>query len=243
MMDSWSLYNSKTKEMRENVSLAEMRALLQGLSVEDQRFWFAWNGTRDNWEPALDIMFEITRPNLQAKNMEPLSDLKFVEMEYQAFEKSSVPTIDLSEPENPVISISRVKAPTPSSLQLGSATKQIPMESHEPPKSGFDRRRYPRYHARFRVIIKNENLTFRTFSMDVSLGGLSIETAVPPGCVGSTCQISIGNIDTGETLQFAAKLLVAREEFKYFSFTKAPQDHLTRLEKWLQACEPLKRSG
>lgn len=233
MSDSWSVYNSKTKEMRERVTLEDLRHLLQSMGKEEQRFWFAWNGTRDSWEPALDILFEMTRPSLNAKNHDPITSHNFVEMEYEADEVTQIPTIDLSEPENQVISISR-------------ATPQPAIEIVQPrteAKSGFDRRRYPRYHARFRVIIKNENLTFRTFSLDVSLGGLAIETAVPPGCVGTISQLLIGNPTTGENISFTAKLLNARPESKYFSFVKSPQESLSRLQKWLIACEPLKRAN
>lgn len=233
MSDSWAIYNSKTKEMREKVTLEELRALLQSLTAEDQRFWFAWNGRRDSWEPALDIVYEMTRPSLNAKNHDPINSKNFVEMQYEVDEATRIPTIDLSEPENQVISITRAQ---PAEIQINS----------EPPpqaKSGFDRRRYPRYHARFRVIIKNENLTFRTFSLDVSLGGLAIETAVPPGCIGSTCQVLLGHPTTGENISFSARLLNSRPESKYFSFVKSPQESLSRLQKWLISCEPLKRAN
>lgn len=233
MSDSWSVYNSKTKEMRERVTLAELRELLQSLKKEEQRFWFAWNGTRDSWEPALDVLFEMTRPSLNAKNHDPINSLNFVEMEYEADEVTQIPTIDLSEPENQVISITRAQ---PAAVEMNSTPAPEP-------KSGFDRRRYPRYHARFRVIIKNENLTFRTFSQDLSLGGLAIETAVPPGCVGSLCQVLIGNPNTGENIGFSARLLNSRPESKYFSFVKSPQESLSRLQKWLLTCEPLKRAN
>ncbi len=241
MADSWSLYNSKTKEAHTQVTVEDLRNLLQSLQRDEQRFWFAWNSTRDTWEPALDVLFEMTRPNLNAKNHEPINLKNIVEMEYEADETPQVQVVDLSEPENQVISIVRAKPKIPEALNAEAIA--LSPEASSTPKSGFDRRRYPRYHARFRVIIKNENLTFRTFSMDVSLGGLALETAVPPGCVGSLCQILIGNSSSGENISFSAKMLNSRVESKYFSFVKSPQESLTKLQQWLAACEPLKRSS
>lgn len=227
--------------MREQVTVDEFRSFIQSLHRDEQRFWFAWSGIGDSWEPALDVLFEITRPSLATRNLEPISTSQFTVMEYAAAENSDIPTIDLSEPENQVISIEKAET-------LNSAIPEAPtlIATNPPssePKSGFDRRRYPRYHARFRIIIKNENLTFRTFSMDVSLGGLSLETAVPPGCVGSLCHILIGHPTSGENLSFSARMLSSRRESKYFSFTKSPPESISRLQKWLAACEPLKRTA
>ena len=207
MSSAWSLYNSKTKELRENLSLDEFRGFFQKLKPDDQRFWFGWDGRRDTWEPALDLLQEMERPDLDAKNHEPVLKSSFVEMEYH----QTKPTLPKADEEIAV--------------------------------SGFDRRRYPRYQAHFRVIIKNDNLTFRTFSKDVSLGGLSLETAVPPGFMGPICQMHLGNSATGENLEFSVKMLVTRFESRYFSFIKCPPESLARLQQWLAACEPLKRVG
>lgn len=234
MDDKWSLYNSKTQERKEHQSLNDLRALMVAIPRDEQRFWFAWCDTMDSWEAAIDVLLEKTRPSLSSQSREPISNLNFVEIEYESDEVTQIPTIDLSEPENQVIAIERVKPENPK-IDLNDKVDKTE-------KSGFDRRRYPRYHARFRVMIKSENLTFRTFSLDVSLGGLAIETAVPPGLVGATCQVQIGHPNLGETVHFTAKLLTTRNESKYFSFVRSPQDSLNRLQRWLGGFEPMKRA-
>lgn len=234
MDDKWSLYNSKTQERREHQTLEDLRALISTIPKDEQRFWFAWCDGMDNWEAAIDVLLQKTHPSLSSQSREPISNLNFVEIQYESDEVTQIPTVDLSEPENQVIAIERVKAE--------KAEIEINEKYDKTEKTGFDRRRYPRYRARFRVMIKSENLTFRTFSMDVSLGGLAIETAVPPGLVGATCQVQISHPNLGETVQFTAKLLTTRSESKYFSFVRSPQDSLNRLQRWLVGFEPMKRA-
>lgn len=108
--------------------------------------------------------------------------------------------------------------------------------------TGKERRRYPRFDIRYRVIVRNDNLTFRTFSRNVSLGGVALEMAVPEALLGSECQIYVGNPKTGENIRFSGKLVANRSDSQYFVFLKSSPESLTKLQKWVESHVPVKKA-
>lgn len=104
-------------------------------------------------------------------------------------------------------------------------------------RSGADRRKYPRFDIRYRVIVRNDNLTFRTFSKNISLGGVALEMPVPEALLGSECQIYVGNPRTGENIRFSGKLVSNRNDSQFFVFLKSSPDSLTKLQKWVEAAQ------
>lgn len=128
-------------------------------------------------------------------------------------------------------------------LASGSAPGGTPASSASN-SSGADRRKYPRFDIRYRVIVRNDNLTFRTFSRNISLGGVALEMPVPEALLGSECQIYVGNPRTGENIRFSGKLVANRNDSQFFVFLKSSPDSLTKLQKWVEAHQShSKRAG
>lgn len=101
-----------------------------------------------------------------------------------------------------------------------------------------ERRKYPRFQIRYRVIIRNDNLTFRTFSQNISLGGLALETPVPQAFLGSDCQIFVGNTRTGENIRFSGRMVANRKDAQFFMFIQASPESLSKLQKWVESHIP-----
>lgn len=140
-----------------------------------------------------------------------------------------------SMPESPDAVVGKVASPSRQAsfpLASGSAPggEQAPVAA-----SGQDRRKYPRFDIRYRVIVRNDNLTFRTFSRNISLGGVALEMPVPEALLGSECQIYVGNPRTGENIRFSGKLVANRNDSQFFVFLKSSPDSLTKLQKWVEA--------
>lgn len=120
-------------------------------------------------------------------------------------------------------------------LASSSAPGDTPAAPSASATPGQDRRKYPRFDIRYRVIVRNDNLTFRTFSRNISLGGVALEMPVPEALLGSECQIYVGNPRTGENIRFSGKLVANRNDSQFFVFLKSSPDSLTKLQKWVEA--------
>lgn len=138
---------------------------------------------------------------------------------------SELPPVVL-EPESEMLAAQAEVMPDP----LGEPTDVVTPEPSEK-----DRRKYPRFEIRYRVIVRNDNLTFRTFSRNISLGGVALEMGVPEALLGSECQIYVGNPKTGENIRFSGKLVASRTDSKFFVFLKSSPESLTKLQKWVES--------
>lgn len=124
------------------------------------------------------------------------------------------------------------KPVTPPPLPAPVATRTA---APEPPKAAelsSERRRFPRFDVRLRVIIRNEELTFRTFSCNISLSGISLERPVPERIFGRGCQIFIAG-PTGENLRFSIHA-TSRNDLHFFSFEALTPPLAEKLEAWLR---------
>lgn len=96
----------------------------------------------------------------------------------------------------------------------------------------YPKRKHSRVFARFKCIIRSSSLTFRTFTHDISLGGVSLEDEIPADLIGVECMIYISSTKTHKHL----KLRIAPTErcvAKYFSFQDADQLILKELSDWI----------
>lgn len=96
------------------------------------------------------------------------------------------------------------------------------------------KRKHTRIFARFKCIIRSSSLTFRTFTHDISLGGVSLEDEIPADLIGIECMIYISSTKTHNHLKFKIAP-TERCVAKYFSFQDADQEILKELSEWLEA--------
>lgn len=94
-------------------------------------------------------------------------------------------------------------------------------------------RKHQRVIARFKCIIRSSSITFRTFTRDISLGGISLEDEIPSDLIGIECMVYIGSTKTNQNLKFKIAL-TERCVAKYFSFQDAEPKVVDELSHWLQ---------
>jgi len=96
----------------------------------------------------------------------------------------------------------------------------------------YKKRQHNRIVARFKCIIRSASLTFRTFTNDISLGGVSLEDEIPSDLIGLECMIYISSTKTNKNLKFKIAL-TERCVAKYFSFQDADKNLIKELSDWL----------
>lgn len=186
-------------------------------------FWMAEGGDATPVPTSIDEM--TTTREYPIPQQQPLP----AESEFLAAQAESMP-----EHGNDAV-IGKIETPQrQASFPLASHSAPGDSASNKEP-SGKERRKYPRFDIRYRVIVRNDNLTFRTFSRNVSLGGVALEMPVPEALLGSECQIYVGNPKTGENIRFSGKLVANRSDSQYFVFLKSSPDSLSKLQKWVES--------
>lgn len=95
------------------------------------------------------------------------------------------------------------------------------------------KRKHPRIFARLRCIIRTETITFRTFTQDISLGGVSLEDEIPQDLIGQQCSMYISSPKIKTNLKFHIAL-TERCVAKFFSFRDAPSSIIDQLAMWLK---------
>lgn len=98
---------------------------------------------------------------------------------------------------------------------------------------GFERRKYPRTQIRLRVLIQVDSIVFRTFTRDVSLGGLALEDPVPSFFQSQNCTVLLSHPPSTETFRFTARVLGQREQACFLNFYRSPAESVARLQDWL----------
>ncbi len=93
-----------------------------------------------------------------------------------------------------------------------------------PPQFFRERRAHERFRVRLQVVVVSEENAFRTFTRDVSLGGLALEKAIPRNLTGSMCTIFISDPSSHRKISFSGMVI---QEAGSSSGTK----HRIRFEK------------
>lgn len=129
-------------------------------------------------------------------------------------------------------------APAPSILQSNLQTEPaVKLESESPRAGGGnslrERRRAPRYEARFRIVIVSGSVVFRTHTKDVSILGIHLEDPVPPGVLHSKCEIFIGSPELKENVSFHASVVGDPKNPCRFEFAEK-KDAQAKLKAWIQ---------
>lgn len=107
----------------------------------------------------------------------------------------------------------------------------------EPPPhpKGRPQRRFPRYPYRFRVILSLKDITYRTFTQEVSLGGMKLKQKVPTAFMGKPCKVYIGWSDSSENIEINGAVLMDDPINPLrVKFTDVKAETLQALESWFE---------
>ena len=96
-----------------------------------------------------------------------------------------------------------------------------------------NRRRHERHELRLRVIIRSAKVTFRTFTKDISLGGVQLENSIPEAIFGNACEIYIASLDHTQNIKFNLGP-TARNDLSFFSFENIEPRFRDMLASWLK---------
>lgn len=136
------------------------------------------------------------------------------------------------------------KSPATAVEAISTAQEAAPPTDSESTKNDYrDRRKYERYNVRLAVIIQNENLHFRTYTKNISLGGFALEAPVPSVFFGSDCHMLVTETTTGEKAQFIGRLLTHRETARYISFFRASPDNIVKMQNWIARYVSQQKAG
>lgn len=130
----------------------------------------------------------------------------------------------------------------PEPTYLNKEVKTIQGQSNTKNDMFKHKRKHPRVFARLRCIIRSETLTFRTFTHDISLGGVSLEDEIPQELIGTQCNLYISSPKISRNLKFKIALS-ERCVAKYFSFQNAPDDIISELSLWLKENEKMSKAS
>lgn len=141
---------------------------------------------------------------------------------------------------NPVMPPSQNSNTPAMNIEKPTANSATTTSSTTPAKNSMPnpKRKHNRVFARFKCIIRSSSLTFRTFTHDISLGGVSLEDEIPADLIGIECMIYIASTKTHKHLKFKIAP-TERCVAKYFSFQDADQVILKELSEWIETHQKL----
>lgn len=103
-------------------------------------------------------------------------------------------------------------------------------------KTGAERRKFKRFNLTFRVILTYGKTSYRTFTEDISIGGMKLKQKVPPFFLGKVCKVFISRIDTPENIEITCNILTDDPCNPIrVMFTDTSQETAEMLEKWFEA--------
>jgi hypothetical protein len=236
------LCNSETSYQSEELTFEAAKQLVDKVPQNEKEFWFAWQTGWEDWKAILDVE-EFKAPVAPPQNYAKPPPLPPKRHTAESA-KPILGELKMAFQEETKKSASAAKnAPKPADEKL-----DLPLNDRrdEERTDGSERRRFPRYDVRLRCIIRNDVMTFRTFTRDISLSGVSLENPIPEHLLQKPCHIFIAGPDGKENIKFSLAM-TSRADRRYFSFAGMEQAFTDKLGAWLKnqsgKIAPKKRVG
>ena len=99
---------------------------------------------------------------------------------------------------------------------------------------GKEKRQFKRVNMEFKVILVCQGKTFRTFSNDVSAGGMSIKHKVPEFMINNMCRIVISRRDALENIEFNCRILGGVTDPRRVQFVDVDSGAVRSFEQWIE---------
>lgn len=225
MTHLWCIANAVSKSVEKNLFVEQVaqRIILTSNSLEIEDQWLVWSPGWKEWKRAnevTEVVQEVRRLHLLASQPPP-----------------PLPK-DLDVPPPPLFAAPPSMRPTSnlrptSTVEVANRSEGAEEDNEQSETwSGPSRRKHERISMRLRCIIRSSNITFRTFTKNISLGGVALEHEIPRELIGSDCQIYISGPQINKNLKFKISL-TQRQSTKYFSFRDAELEFLEELQQWL----------
>jgi hypothetical protein len=113
--------------------------------------------------------------------------------------------------------------------------KNLEIPAAKARSSNEERRIHPRLTHKYRIILISGTQTFRTYSSDISMGGISLERMVPTAFQNrDNCVLMIGRTDRPENVEVHGRLICDAGSAKRVQFVAIDQPSSNTLEAWLK---------
>lgn len=255
-MNHFWLYNNKSGAKLDQATLEQTVKLLSN-ELENLDNWFAWKTEWPNWKSVKEVseltsaLDEATKktakitpplppplpPTFNTQILSTPNEAPKVISEEQ-FEIIDNKKEDDSKFENtgeivlsPHLEENTVTIPPDETHQSPAASSQTTAASGDDARN---LRRHPRYNIRFKVIIENDVITFRTFTSNISLSGVALEHPIPEKLLANNCRIYISDMKSPDIVAFSIKPIQRGNDLKYFSFDNLDTASIHKLEQWLK---------
>lgn len=247
----WYLCNSKTEFQSSSLTWDETRKQCMDIPEEEAGFWHVWQETWPAWKPLTEVSdlhslvkkkvlppprpkMSVPPPIPKAPPIPPLpSDPEEATAKFNIYHaEESTQKIPVDE-QTPKI---QMEVPV-EKIHVEKPPERVARDSH-----GDKKRKFPRFEIRLRIIIRNAQMTFRTFSKDISLTGICLEHAIPEHLFESGCHIFIASPQGSENLRFELGP-TSRNDLRYFSFSNLDDKLTQKLSDWLEKHAKVKGTG
>lgn len=226
-MSAYWIYNNKKNIKHDKIEISQCAEVLSQITESELGNWFAWQKGWQNWKPVQEVpeLMQLYKISEEPPPFPPPPP----EEEPPAFVMENV-SVTIQEP----VVLHKIEIPEElkTSAQLSEKPTEPPAAAVEVKKE--DLRKHPRYNIRFKVIIENDIITFRSFTSNISLGGIALEHSIPEKMLSSDCKIYISDLDNSETIMFKIKPIRRGTDYKYFNFEGLDEYFTQKLDAWLK---------
>lgn len=221
----WFLHNNRTRVTHDLIPTEKAVLILRSEPTAELQHWFAWHEGMAGWKPCLAIdELDLTNSGSPQVNESPTEPFK-VDLNLSREISSETSEIywmtsnsDQEQPE-------KYSEPAPNDLSQSEASPSI---------SNWNRRKYTRVEKRLKVIIEHDSILFRTFTKDISLGGIALDSAVPSIFLGQPSKITLSDLDGEQSHLFHGRLLANRENLSFIHFFRVAPQAIVKLESWIR---------
>lgn len=97
-----------------------------------------------------------------------------------------------------------------------------------------ERRKSPRLDARLKLVLVTGQDSFRTFTHNISTGGLAVGHGIPDKFLNIPCEAFISSPDAGERVKVVARAIASSSKTTRLVFDEASREAIDKLNVWMK---------
>lgn len=126
--------------------------------------------------------------------------------------------------------------PTPETPPLVASQNARTEPAAPPPAPAVrweNRRVHDRFDLAYRILIIRGQHSYRSYTDNISLGGMLLKNSVPDKLLGEVCNIYIGHPNRRENIELTARVIGKGEASRRIAFTEIDAESKKLLEAWI----------
>lgn len=219
MIVNYWLCHDSSGEKIDKIDLIQLQQLFSKINQSEIESWYIWYSALSQWSKVVDT------PEIYSLYKQINEEIK---------EEPSPPPFEAPKVPPPPLFLK--EEPQPELIVINSETyandKVILVQKND--SQPEEKRKHQRFFKRFKVLIESSNHIYRSFTKDISIGGISLEHGLPEKMVNTECSVYITYVDNKDTIMIKAKPIIrADKNYKFFSFNDLEDSYKKKLEEWL----------